>query len=147
MSADKQENLFDMFLNLGRGLNLPQADMDKILENHRKNIQALEKAAKTAGSGANAVMERQREMVADAVREMTDLSRNVTSGAGSADMMARQADFARRSFETAVRNASELGEMSSKSGRDAMQVLADRMNESMEEIRSFYSGKGGSKKS
>jgi phasin family protein len=54
------------------------------------------------------------------------------------EMMAKQADFARRSFETAVKNASEVAEIVKKSGTESVEILRERIRETMEEIRKGY---------
>jgi phasin family protein len=54
------------------------------------------------------------------------------------EMMTKQAEFARRSFETAVKNASEAAEIIKKSGTESVEVLRERIRETMEEIRQGY---------
>ena len=52
--------------------------------------------------------------------------------------MAKQADFARRSFEAAVKNASEMAEIVKKSGTESIDILRERIRELMQEIRSGF---------
>ena len=52
--------------------------------------------------------------------------------------MSKQADFARRSFEAAVKNAGEAAEIVKKSGRESIDILRERIREAMEEIRSGF---------
>ena len=52
--------------------------------------------------------------------------------------MAKQADFARKSFEAAVKNAGEVAELVKKSSADSIEILRARIRESMEEIREGY---------
>jgi len=54
------------------------------------------------------------------------------------DMMAKQADFARKSFETTVKNAGEVAEIVKKSGAESLEILRQRIKDAMEEIREGY---------
>ncbi|MGO4841945.1 TIGR01841 family phasin, partial [Rhizobiaceae sp. 2RAB30] len=54
------------------------------------------------------------------------------------EMMAKQSDFARKSFETAVKNAGEVADIVKKSGTESIEILRKRIQESMEEIRDSY---------
>jgi phasin family protein len=49
--------------------------------------------------------------------------------------MDRQADLAKKSFETAVKNASEIGEVISRSSTEAIEILRGRIKEAMEEMQ------------
>ena len=55
--------------------------------------------------------------------------------------MTRQADFARRSFEAAVKNAGEVAEIVKKSGSESIDILRARIREAMEDIRSGFEGR------
>ena len=51
------------------------------------------------------------------------------------EMMAKQADFARKTFETAVKNAGEVADIVRKSGTELVEILRARIREAMEEVR------------
>jgi phasin family protein len=53
-------------------------------------------------------------------------------------MMAKQADFARKSFETTVKNAGEVAEIVKKSSSESIEILRKRIQDAMEEIRESY---------
>ena len=55
--------------------------------------------------------------------------------------MTKQAEFARKSFETALKNAGEAAELFRKSGTESIEILRDRIKEAMAEIRSGYEKK------
>lgn len=141
--ASKQEpdSILDMFAKLGRDLKMPTVDVDSVLAHHRKNLEALEKSAKTTVAGASSMMNRQREMLQDALKEVTDMAQSFRAPGSPQEMVARQTDFARKSFEAAVKNASDLAEMVRKSSSESMDILRTRIHESMEEIRDSYEKK------
>ena len=73
----ESQNFIDMFANLGKDLKLPSVDVEQVIEHHRKNLEALQKSASTASSGAATVMARQREMLEEIeVRKKKGLQNN-----------------------------------------------------------------------
>lgn len=139
--ADKKENkqgpesVLDMFAKLGRDLKMPSVDVDAILEHNRKNLEALEKTAKSTVAGASSVMNKQREMMQDALKEITDMAQNMRASGSPQEMVTKQAEFARKSFERAVKNASDLAETVRKSSSESVDILRARIAEMMDEIR------------
>ena len=135
--ADKKstDDLVSMFMNFGKDQKLPSPDLEALVERHRKNLQALDTAAKTAGSGASSIMTRQREMVQEALNEISAMAENLKAGGDPQSFMAAQADFAKRSFEMAIKNTSEIAGMAQKSGTDTFKVLQENMQETLEDLR------------
>ncbi len=134
----ESESIRDMFSKLGHDLKMPEVDVEAILSHHRKNLEALEKSAKASASGASAVMNRQREMLQKTMQEVTEMAHSFRAPGNPQEMMAKQADFAKRSFEAAVKNAGEMSELVKKSSADSIEILRARIRESIEEIRQGY---------
>ena len=137
----ESESFIDMFTKFGQDLKMPAVDVDAVIEHHRKNLDAFEKSAKASAAGASALMNRQREMLQDTLREITDMAQGIRSSGNPQDMMAKQAEFAKRSFEAAVRNAGEVAEMVQKSGAESIEILRERIRGAMDEIRQGYEKK------
>ena len=129
------DDLVSMFMNFGKDMKLPSPDLEAIVEHHKKNLQALDTATKTAGSGATEIMARQRAMVQEALEEISAMAETVKGGGGPQSLMTAQAEFARRSFETAIRNTSEIAGIAQKSSTEAFKVLQQNMQETLEEAR------------
>jgi phasin family protein len=53
-------------------------------------------------------------------------------------MVAKQTEFARKSFETAVKNASEVADLVKKSGSESVDILRGRIKDALQEIREGY---------
>lgn len=134
------DDLVSMFLNFGKDMKLPAPDLEALVERHRKNLEALDKAAKTAGTGASQIMTRQREMVQEALDEISAMADEFKSGGDPKKLIEAQAEFARRSFETALKNTSEIAGLAQKSGGDAFRVLQQNMQETLEEMRKAMPG-------
>jgi phasin family protein len=136
--APETDTFMDMFKRLGEELKLPRFDVDSILAHHRKNLEALQKSASAGASGASSLMSRQREITQDTVREITEMAQGFRAPGNPQEMMSKQADFVRRSFETTVKNASESAEIMRKSGTESLDILRNRIREAMAEIREGY---------
>jgi phasin family protein len=136
--AKEQQSFIDMFARLGQDLKLPSMDIERVIEHHRKNLEALEKSARTASAGANAVMARQREMLQETLTEISGMVRDYRAPATAQELVEKQTEFARKSFETAVRNTSEVADMAGKSGSESLDILRRRIREGMAEIRESY---------
>jgi phasin family protein len=134
----ESESFLDMFNNFGRDLKLPSMDVEAILSHHRKNLEALQKSASATTTGAQNLMTKQRQILQDTMSEITDMAQSYRAPGNPQEMMAKQADFARRSFETAIKNASEVAEIVKKSGTESVEILRERIRETMEEIRKGY---------
>ncbi|ODT07747.1 MAG: phasin family protein [Mesorhizobium sp. SCN 65-20] len=135
------ESFMDMFAKFGRDLKMPAVDVEAIVSHHRKNLEALEKSVKASAAGASSLMVKQREMLQDTVREITDAAQSMRVPGNPQELMTKQADFARRSFEAAVKNAGEVAAIVRKSGTESVDILRNRIHESIEEIRDSYDKK------
>ncbi|MCA0278251.1 MAG: TIGR01841 family phasin [Proteobacteria bacterium] len=135
------ESFMDMFSKFGRDLKMPGVDVDAIIGHHRKNLEALEKSVKATASGAASLMSKQREVLQDALREITENAQELRAHGNPQELISRQADFAKRSFEAAVKNAGEVAEIVRKSGTESVDILRSRIHESIEEIRESFDKK------
>lgn len=135
------DSFTDMFGRFGRDLKLPNVDVEAILAHHRKNLEALEKSARASAAGASSLFSRQREMLQDTLREIADMTQGYRAPGTPQDLMAKQTEFARKSFETTLKNASEVAELARKSGTESVNILRMRIKEAMEEIRAGFEKK------
>jgi len=135
------DSFMDMFGRFGRDLKVPNVDVEAILAHHRKNLEALEKSARASAAGASSLMSRQREMLQDTLREITDMAQSYRAPGNPQELMAKQTEFARKSFETALKNAGEAAELVKKSGTESVEILRERIKAAMEEIRAGYEKK------
>ena len=129
------DSFIDMFKNFGQDLKMPAVDVDKMIEHHRKNLETLEKTAKAATAGASSVLAKQRDILQETLREVTDMAQSFRAPGNPQEMMAKQADFAKRSFETALKNASEMAEVVRQSSTETIEILRGRIKEAMDEMR------------
>ena len=132
------QSFMDVFATFGRDLKMPTVDIEKIMNHNRKNLEALEKSAKASAAGASALVAKQREALQEELREFTDAVQNYRVSGNPQEMMEKQADFARKSFEVALKNAGEVAEIVQKSGADSLDILRQRIRDAMDEVRQTY---------
>ena len=135
----ESDSFMDMFGRFGRDLKVP--NVEAILAHHRKNLEALEKSARAGAAGASSLLSRQREMLQDTLREVTEMAQSYRAPGNPQELMAKQTEFARKSFEAALKNAGEVAELAKKSGTESVDILRTRIKEAMEEIRAGYDKK------
>jgi phasin family protein len=134
--ADTPQNFTDMFKNLGEQLKIPSFDMNKIMEQQQKNLEAMAKSWQAMAGGANEIAKKQREIFEEAVKDVTAMVQTYKPGGSPQEIMAKQADFAKKAMEAAIANTRDIAELVQKSSSDAFKIVQDRMKESYDEIRS-----------
>jgi phasin family protein len=134
--ADTPQNFTDMFKNLGEQLKIPSFDVNKIVEHHQKNIEAMAKSWQAAAAGANEIARKQREIFEEAVTDVTAMVQAYKPGGSPQEIMAKQAEFAKKAMEAAIANTRDIAELVQKSSAEAFRIVQDRMKDSYEEIRS-----------
>ena len=133
---EQSQSLLDMFARLAQDLKLPRLDVEKLVEAYRKNIDAIGRSAQVASEGATSVVAKQREIMEEAIREISTMAREFKPLESPQDTIARNTEFAKKAFEAAVRNTRDVAELVQKSNTDVLKIVQDRMRESLEEIRS-----------
>jgi phasin family protein len=123
-----------MFTKLAEDLKLPRMDTEKLIEAHRKNIDALARSAEAASEGAKSLAVKQREIIEEAIRETSAMVREFELKSPQ-DAVAKQSELARKAFEAAIRNTGDVAQLVQKSSADALRIIQERMQQSFEEIR------------
>jgi len=133
--ADTPQNFTDMFKNLGEQLKIPSFDVKKIMEQQQKNLEAMAKSWQAMAGGANEIAKKQREIFEQAVKDVTAMVQEYKPGGSPQEIMAKQAEFAKKAMEAAIANTRDIAELVQKSGAEAVTIIHDRMAESFKEIR------------
>lgn len=114
---------------------LPGVDVQALIEDQRKNIDAVAKAMRIASEGAAAVSQRQLEIFQSTSEQLSAMFRDFKM------TREQQSELAKKAFQTALDNTRELAEMSTKASNDAFAVMKQRMSESLEEMRKAIAAK------
>ncbi len=147
MSKDNESNsgpFFEAFSNFGRNLNLPNVTIDSVVEHHRKNIQAMQQAAKNTTDGAQAIMAVQRKALEETLADITQMVENAQKGGmtreGARDAVAAQMEFSKRAFDATIRNAGEVSSILQEQSGKNFEILKNRVQESIEEMKTNVGG-------
>ena len=105
--ANETTSYVDMLRKFGSDLGLPKVNVDKLLESHKKNIDALSQSATVAAQGAQSVAQKQREIFEAGLQEATKLAQGYQPLGKLQDNLALQTEFAKKVFEIAVKGAQE----------------------------------------
>jgi phasin family protein len=124
----------DTLRKFGTDLQVPQFDLEGVIEAHRKNIEALTASTTAMTEGVQAMAQKQREIVEASWREASALVQDVRAHGDRC--VARQTEFAKKVFDIAVQGAQDAARLTRLSTADAVNILQDRMREGLEEIRS-----------
>jgi phasin family protein len=125
----------DQFSTFIRSLKLPEVDVNEILASQKKNIEAFTRSVQAATDGATAVARRQAEFLRASLDQTKTMIGDLTVPGSPAETVAKQAEFFKKAFETAVANARELGEMVEKANREAFEIIRRRTSETLDEVR------------
>ncbi|MGX5803447.1 phasin family protein [Bradyrhizobium sp. Arg314] len=120
--------------------------MDKLIEGHRKNIDALGHSAEIAVKGTQSVAQKQREVLEAGLREATALARAFQPLGSPQETLSRQTEFARKVFDIAVEGTKETAQMTRQSTADAVKIIKDRLKDNLEEIRGSVSRSAAAEK-
>ena len=136
MTSDKFQNPFmDMFQQFGQNLKLPAADVNSVVDYHRKNIQAMQDMAQITASGTRSLMAKQREALEEALGEATEMIQSASQTREPGKMISDQMEFTRKSFDATIKNTTEMGEIIRDMNMKSFDVLKNRIEESINDIR------------
>jgi phasin family protein len=135
--AKQQQTPYDFsdFSRLMKDFQIPGVDWQEVMASQQKNVAALTRANQLLLEGAQAVVQREMEILQRAMAEAVQASQEMMKQGDPQASAARRLELARASFEAALKNMRELAEMASQSNRDALEVINQRALESFEEIR------------
>lgn len=116
---------------------MPTFDVDALVANQRRNVEALTEANKLATDGAQVFANRQAEILKNVVDAYADAMRGLMTGNDPQASAAKQAEIAKTSFETSNANLRELGEIATKARAKSFDVINKRVVESLNEFQAI----------
>jgi len=147
----RQPSPFDFgdFQKLLAEYQMPGVDWQQLIASQQKNLAALTQANQVLMQGAQAVMQREVEILQKAMAEAVTASRELMAEGDPQAGAAKRFELARTSFETAITNMRELAELASKSNSEALEVINRRAVEAFDEVQAAVAkqraGEGGAK--
>lgn len=119
--------------------SVPGVDLASVVESRRKDIDALVAANRAALETAQALAQKQTEMLMQAMQAIQQAARDAAGGD-----VTKISESARAAVEKAIGDMKELAQIAQSAQTDAMAALTKRATEQLAEIRDVA---GATKKS
>ena len=123
------------FTKIAGQFKVPNFDAGALMESQRKNIEAMTTANRVALEGAQAIGQRQAEILRQVWDQSTTAMTALSAGKPE-EQMVKQTELAKHAFEQSLANMRELAEIGAKSNSDAVEVITKRVAEGLEELKS-----------
>lgn len=117
-----------------RSFKLPDVDISALVENQRRNIEAMSKAAQLNNEAATEVSRRQLEIFRASSEQLAAMLRDMKLSSE------QRQEIAAKAFESAATSARELAEMTAKSNKEVFELARQRMADNFEQMRKLFSG-------
>ncbi|MEE9210716.1 MAG: phasin family protein [Kiloniellales bacterium] len=139
-------NIMD-FGKLAGQFKFPGVDTTALIESQRRNIEAITKANQVAFEGAQAIVQRQVEILSETLDETTKAVQAFSQTGKPEDIWAKQADLVKEAYEHGLSNLRELTELSAKANSQAADLLSHRVTDGLDELKgAFKPVNGGAEK-
>ncbi|MBS0222679.1 MAG: phasin family protein [Proteobacteria bacterium] len=119
----------------------PVVNVESIVESNRKTFTALTTAGSSTVEALKTIAQRQGDMVRAAFEDLSKHGSEVLAAATVEEKAAKQIDFAKKSYDAALANAKELGELYTKSQAEAFGVINERISEFADEVKAAIAKK------
>lgn len=120
-------------------MNMPQAPfgMKEMMESGRKFAQACSEAQQVSAQSMQTILQRQTEIMSQLVKDQSAIAKEVVMNEGTPEAkIARGAELIREAYEKTVLGAREVGDIASKSTREAFDIMNERVASCFDEIKS-----------
>lgn len=141
--AQEAGSWLDKVKQLGSEFGIPKADVNRVIEAHRKNLDALDRSMQVAAEGAKSLADKQREIVEGALREAAAMTRDFKPTGDPKEMLAKQSEFAKKAFDSAIQNSRDVAELANQTTADVTAIIHDRLRESLKEFSVVQRHSGG----
>ncbi len=129
---------FGEFGKLFADMKLPaMPDMEAFVNASRRNMETLTAANKVALEGAQAVSRRHMEIMQQNMAELTEAMRAMSSVEAPQAKAAKQTEMLKQTYERAVGNMKEIGDLITQSNAEAVNLLNTRFAEAMDEVKTL----------
>ncbi len=115
-------------------LKLPGIDVTDLVESRHKDVQALLAANEQAYRGFEAVLRRQAEMLAEAMKNIDEGARETLATDGTKARVEHVGAQVKAAFGQALANMKELAELSARSQQQVVDTLNQRLREGLGEV-------------
>ncbi|MBT4891222.1 MAG: phasin family protein [Rhodospirillales bacterium] len=127
----------DQFTKMITDMNMPAFDVEALVDSQRKSAEALNEANQKVLDGVRSVAERQSEIMREAMEKSTAALETMGKAKTPQEAVEKNIEMARKSYDKAVKDMSELGDMITKVNSDAVAPINTRIKEGFVEAKSM----------
>ncbi len=117
------------------GASIPGIDPTKLLETQRKNMELLMSTNQEMLAGSQALVQRQANMLQEAIAEVTAAAQKLASSGDPKDVSAQQVELLQSAFEKALANSNEISSMIRQTQESVTSQVNNRISESLKELK------------
>ncbi len=121
----------------------PGVDSEALIENQRRNLEAVTKANQVAFEGAQAVVQYQVEILRRTMDETTKAVQEMSQPSKIEDVWAKQTELLKGAYEQGLANLRALTEIGTKVNAEAADLLTHRVSDSLGELKGAFSAGNG----
>lgn len=129
------------FSKFSSEFKLPVVNVETVVETTRKNFATLTSVNTAAVESMKVIAQRQGDMLRTALEDFSKHGSEVLAAATVEEKAAKQIDFVKKTYESAVANSKELADLYSKGHTDALKALSERVAELTEEVKTAIAKK------
>ena len=120
------------FEKVTTAFKMPGVDAQMVLDQQRKNVEAMTRANRIAVEGAQTIARRQAEIMRDSVKVAGDAMSAISAAKTLEDKFAKHAEIVKMAYTKSVADMRELSELTAKSSQEAIDVLNARVSEGLD---------------
>ena len=132
--AQDNPSWFDKLRQFGSELGLPKVDVDKLIEVHRKNLDALDRSVQVTAGGVTSLVDKQRQIVESAFREAAEMAHDFKPTGDPKELLAKHTEFAKKAIDSVMMNTRDVADLATKTTADATAIIRDRLRDSLGEF-------------
>jgi phasin family protein len=116
---------------------LPGIDVAAIIEARRKDIDAVMTANRVALDGAQALGQKQAEILRKTLEEVRSLVQQATAAGSMTEKSSKAGELVQKALHEALANMRELADTAYKSQTDAFAVVSKRVEANLDELKAM----------
>lgn len=129
------------FSKVAGEFKLPTVNVETFVETARKNFATITSLNTAAVEQMKTIAQRQGDMVRAAMEDFSKHGSEVLAAATVEEKAAKQIDFIKKSYDSAITNTKELADLYTKGQADAVTALSARVAELTEEVKAAIAKK------
>jgi len=129
------------FSKISGEFKLPTVNVETFVETARKNFATMTSLNTAAVEQMKTIAQRQGDMVRAAMEDFSKHGSEVLAAATVEEKAAKQIDFLKKSYDSAITNMKELADLYTKGQADAVTALSARVAELTEEVKAAIAKK------